>query len=256
LLTKRQVKTLHSSFEAEVRQNFPVRVLDETAGNLRSCVGLTIARFRTHRGGIADGPSVLRDLELAEGEGFEPPVPFRVQWFSRPPPSTTRPSLRTAILFGNRGLHVATPIVIPTADGGRSWSRADHDRRGNGGSAHEDRGLLRFGKRRGGGEAVVPRWALTAPARQVRSTSHDEERVSWFLAPLRNVRCKSAPRFLPEIPGAERRNAGNLADRLRVRQERVAGRRTGSRRNGFRKHAGKPINSFNRAGRWLARSRH
>ena len=31
---------------------------------------------------------------MAEGEGFEPPVPFRVQWFSRPPPSTTRPSLR------------------------------------------------------------------------------------------------------------------------------------------------------------------
>ena len=33
-------------------------------------------------------------LNLAEGEGFEPPEPFRVQWFSRPPPSTTRPSLR------------------------------------------------------------------------------------------------------------------------------------------------------------------
>ena len=33
---------------------------------------------------------------LAEGEGFEPPVPFRVQWFSRPPPSTTRPSLRVS----------------------------------------------------------------------------------------------------------------------------------------------------------------
>ena len=29
----------------------------------------------------------------SEREGFEPPVPFRVQWFSRPPPSTTRPSL-------------------------------------------------------------------------------------------------------------------------------------------------------------------
>src|SRR5947207_15993233 len=28
-----------------------------------------------------------------EREGFEPPVPFRVQWFSRPPPSTTRPPL-------------------------------------------------------------------------------------------------------------------------------------------------------------------
>ena len=33
---------------------------------------------------------------MAEGEGFEPPEPLRVQWFSRPPPSTTRPSLRTA----------------------------------------------------------------------------------------------------------------------------------------------------------------
>ena len=34
---------------------------------------------------------VLNDL--AEGEGFEPPVRLPVQWFSRPPPSTTRPSL-------------------------------------------------------------------------------------------------------------------------------------------------------------------
>jgi hypothetical protein len=34
---------------------------------------------------------------VAEGEGFEPPVPFRVQWFSRPPPSTARPSLRVEI---------------------------------------------------------------------------------------------------------------------------------------------------------------
>ena len=31
---------------------------------------------------------------LAEGEGFEPPVPFPVQWFSRPPVSTTHASLR------------------------------------------------------------------------------------------------------------------------------------------------------------------
>src|SRR3982750_4674285 len=34
-----------------------------------------------------------RERRLAEREGFEPPVPFRVQWFSRPPPSTTRPPL-------------------------------------------------------------------------------------------------------------------------------------------------------------------
>jgi hypothetical protein len=31
---------------------------------------------------------------MAEGEGFEPPVPFRAQRFSRPPVSTAHPSLR------------------------------------------------------------------------------------------------------------------------------------------------------------------
>ena len=44
---------------------------------------------------------------LAEREGFEPPVEFPPQWFSRPPPSTTRPSLRggslaNLALFGER----------------------------------------------------------------------------------------------------------------------------------------------------------
>src|SRR5438105_9434172 len=31
---------------------------------------------------------------MAEREGFEPPIPFQVCRFSRPVPSTTRPSLR------------------------------------------------------------------------------------------------------------------------------------------------------------------
>jgi hypothetical protein len=39
----------------------------------------------------------LSNAKLAEGEGFEPPEPLPVQWFSRPPPSTTRPSLRIEI---------------------------------------------------------------------------------------------------------------------------------------------------------------
>src|SRR4029450_4727300 len=34
-----------------------------------------------------------RNRELAR-VGFEPPVELPPQWFSRPPPSTTRPSLR------------------------------------------------------------------------------------------------------------------------------------------------------------------
>ena len=37
----------------------------------------------------------LEDI-LAEGEGFEPPVPAKVQRFSRPPVSTAHPSLRMA----------------------------------------------------------------------------------------------------------------------------------------------------------------
>ena len=34
---------------------------------------------------------------VAEGEGFEPPVPFQVQRFSRPPVSTTHTSLRAGL---------------------------------------------------------------------------------------------------------------------------------------------------------------
>jgi hypothetical protein len=43
----------------------------------------------------ANRRTVSRLQTLAEGEGFEPPEPLPVQWFSRPPPSTTRSSLRT-----------------------------------------------------------------------------------------------------------------------------------------------------------------
>src|SRR3954451_5811867 len=61
---------------------------------------------------------------LAEGEGFEPPEPFPVQWFSRPPPSTTRPSLRIEItpesarLFGDQG--VGRPRVTRSVTIGRT----------------------------------------------------------------------------------------------------------------------------------------
>src|SRR5579871_4208932 len=36
---------------------------------------------------------------MAEGEGFEPPVPFRVQRFSRPPVSTAHTSLRGCLNY-------------------------------------------------------------------------------------------------------------------------------------------------------------
>jgi hypothetical protein len=35
---------------------------------------------------------------MAEGEGFEPPLPFRVKRFSRPPVSTAHTSLRMSVI--------------------------------------------------------------------------------------------------------------------------------------------------------------
>jgi hypothetical protein len=46
------------------------------------------------RGWVAQPKLAEGERRLAEGEGFEPPVRFPVQRFSRPPPSTARPSLR------------------------------------------------------------------------------------------------------------------------------------------------------------------
>ena len=57
----------------------------------QSDAGVTASRVK------ASAPDLGLDY-MAEGEGFEPPVPFRVQRFSRPPVSTAHTSLRVAIL--------------------------------------------------------------------------------------------------------------------------------------------------------------
>src|SRR6187401_1324981 len=59
---------------------------------------------------------------MAEGEGFEPPIRFPVQWFSRPPPSTTRPSLRVCSLSFYRFNHFAA--AHERAQGVRNDDRA------------------------------------------------------------------------------------------------------------------------------------
>jgi hypothetical protein len=55
--------------------------------------------------------------ELAEGEGFEPPVPFRAQWFSRPPPSTTRPSLPPSQAYSTTACYGVTRQSARRRDG-------------------------------------------------------------------------------------------------------------------------------------------
>ena len=49
-------------------------------------------------------------IKLAEREGFEPPIPFRVCRFSRPEPSTTRPPLR----LQNQQLNKVTSVIFLT----------------------------------------------------------------------------------------------------------------------------------------------
>ncbi len=55
--------------------------------------------------------------KLAEGEGFEPPIPFRVQRFSRPSPSTARPSLR-ARRFALLSRDSLEPVHVRAKGGG------------------------------------------------------------------------------------------------------------------------------------------
>src|SRR5262249_15900164 len=61
------------------------------------------------------------ERRMAEGEGFEPPARFPVQWFSRPPPSTNPPPLRgglapfyseTSTASATAGLECASPVRV------------------------------------------------------------------------------------------------------------------------------------------------
>lgn len=55
----------------------------------------TLNPFETKRKKALSGASSrVCDMQVAEGEGFEPPEDSRLQRFSRPPQSTTLPSLR------------------------------------------------------------------------------------------------------------------------------------------------------------------
>ena len=51
-------------------------------------------RLNSGAGEVSPAHNLLKTKVMAEREGFEPPVPFRVRRFSRPEPSTTRPPLR------------------------------------------------------------------------------------------------------------------------------------------------------------------
>ncbi len=50
-------------------------------------------------GGTRDGHDWPGNQDMAEREGFEPPIPVKVYTLSRRAPSATRPSLRTRGFF-------------------------------------------------------------------------------------------------------------------------------------------------------------
>jgi hypothetical protein len=59
---------------------------------------------------------------MAEGEGFEPPVPFQAQRFSRPPVSTAHPSLRGEDLFDCKAKRASQAASAGSNQGIGDWS--------------------------------------------------------------------------------------------------------------------------------------
>ena len=71
-----------------------------------------------HGPGSAPAPPCLAQPRVAEGVGFEPTVPFSTgQRFSRPPPSTTRPSLLVQRAAERAHLRRCPPRLLPPAAG-------------------------------------------------------------------------------------------------------------------------------------------
>ncbi len=71
------------------------------------------ARRRNPESAAADeGPAIV-----AEREGFEPPIPFRVCRFSRPEPSTARPPLRGPWAIFDCTSNRATSVNVGTSPG-------------------------------------------------------------------------------------------------------------------------------------------
>ena len=68
-----------------------------------------LGRCRPFKLALLPGPVPLRQELKADGLGFEPRVPSRVQQFSRLPPSTTRPPIQIMFYRPHQGfLHYGT----------------------------------------------------------------------------------------------------------------------------------------------------
>ncbi len=89
-LSKSERRKGTSCLHLPQRQTNSVRNLEQRAGKSDGKERWT-GQDRNHKYKI--------NKELAESEGFEPPIPFRVCRFSRPVPSTTRPTLRTLLFY-------------------------------------------------------------------------------------------------------------------------------------------------------------
>ena len=65
-----------------------------------------LGRCRPLRLALLTGPVPLRQELKADGLGFEPRVPLRVQQFSRLPPSTTRPPIQLCSIARTRAYYI------------------------------------------------------------------------------------------------------------------------------------------------------
>src|SRR6476620_11491018 len=70
--------------------------------------------------------STSENKAVAEGEGFEPPVPLRAQRFSRPPVSTAHASLRSRVLSAVYQPWITSPAGTGVDLGGTTSQRTWH----------------------------------------------------------------------------------------------------------------------------------
>jgi hypothetical protein len=162
---------------------------------------------------------------MAEGEGFEPPLPARVKRFSRPPVSTAHTSLRTGKSSGTsivrRCQWVSTRNSLGRPQHRKHW-REESDPRHAAGGIHLDRchRIARSAKKRGRRQPGLAFPPPTAPTKSCSPTPTSTPStircptICTFPGPSRPPRRASTCSARSHQP--DRRGGGDAAGRARA----------------------------------------
>ncbi len=89
----------YGSFGKRTSMNSSKRNAESDPGRRHASSESATPEMTRVEGGTRDGRDWPGNQEMAEREGFEPPIPVKVYTLSRRAPSATRPSLRTREFF-------------------------------------------------------------------------------------------------------------------------------------------------------------